>query len=125
NGAEATAPAPSTSRDVTARRLPARCAPGTAAGPAESPAGPPPPTEPAATRAATTARPASAAAGAGRLGVGDVHGESPPFELLVVELGDGRLGFGVGRHLDEAEAARLPGEAVGNHRGGLDGAALG
>src|SRR5207245_2402134 len=67
--------------------------------------------------AATTAA-AVAAAGAGRLRALDLDG--PAVDRRAVELADRLLGVFRRRHLDEAEAARAAGVAVGHHRRRLD-----
>src|SRR5205823_13543707 len=71
---------------------------------------------PAAAAAATRAR---------RLRIGDLHGDPATVQLAAVELGDRVLRFLGGVHLDESEAARLTGEAVGDHGRGEHVAALG
>src|SRR5439155_1660037 len=45
-------------------------------------------------------------------------------QLVAVQLGDRPLGLARRAHLDEAEAARPSGGAVGDHRGGLAGPGL-
>src|SRR3972149_8153233 len=56
--------------------------------------------------------------------LGLVHLECAAFELLAVELLDGLLSLAVRTHLNEAEAARLPGLAIGDDRDRLAGPSL-
>src|SRR5262245_28357019 len=81
-------------------------------------------TWPAAARTPTAAG-APAAAGPRGLRVGDLHGDAPAVELTPVELGARVLGLSGRVHLDEAKAARLSGEAVGDDGCGEDVTALG
>jgi hypothetical protein len=66
--------------------------------------------------AATTTAPKSTAstAGARFLWPRFIHGQGPATHFRTVESGNGRLGFGVRRHLNETEAARLPRELIRN-----------
>src|SRR6266550_7162993 len=65
---------------------------------------------------------AVAAAAAGAL-LGLIHPQRTPAELLAVEILDRARGIGA-RHLDEPEAARPAGVAIGDDAHRLDGAVL-
>src|SRR5262245_10821942 len=61
----------------------------------------------------STPRPATASSPAAKArGLGELHTQPPPIQLLAVELFDRRLGLFGRRHLDEAETARAPGLPV-------------
>src|SRR5207244_1488967 len=72
--------------------------------------------------AATTTPAASAAAARALTRLADV--QLAALQLVAVQLGDRPLGLARRAHLDEAEAARPSGGAVGDHRGGLAGPGL-
>src|SRR5262245_19108895 len=78
---------------------------------------------PRATTAGTTATAAARAtaaattAAAGGLRVGDLDRDPTAIQLAAVQLGDRVLRLLSGGHLDEAEAPRLPGKAIRDHRG--------
>jgi hypothetical protein len=71
----------------------------------------------AAVAAAAAATTTAAATGAIFAGFGDINGERPASVILAVEGGDGRLGLGVGGHLDESKAFGSAGIAVGDNFG--------
>src|SRR5581483_5846125 len=52
--------------------------------------------------------------------LGFVDGQGAPVELRAVQAVDRLLRLAAGAHLDEAEAARLPGKFVGDHAGRLN-----
>src|SRR5262245_19559078 len=71
-------------------------------------------------RARAAATPAATAPAGALTGLGD--GELAAVELVAVQLLDGAVGLLGRAHLDEPEAARLAGRAIGDDRGGLAGA---
>src|SRR3989337_1742049 len=77
------------------------------------------PAAPATATAATAAAKATAAGALG-LGTGLVHVQRATLKVLLVHAVDRRLGLGLGRHLDEPEAARLAAELVFKNRGLLN-----
>src|SRR5688500_17218739 len=91
---------------------------------ASTPAPRAPATWAAAARATTTRTPPAAATRARCLRVRDLDRAAPAVELAAVELRDRVLGVFGRVHLDEAEAARLPGEPVGDDGGRQDVTAL-
>src|SRR5829696_8644562 len=79
------------------------------------------------TTTAAAAAPAEATAtpaGARRHRLGLVHGQVASAEAVVVQLLDRALGFFIGRHLDEAEAARTASCHVAHDFHALDRATL-
>jgi hypothetical protein len=51
---------------------------------------------------------------------GFVHGKPPALQILAVQLGYGRFGCGLGRHLDKPETARFSAEPVLDHVNGCN-----
>src|SRR5438309_6040637 len=76
----------------------------------------------AAAWASAAATPAASAAARALARLADV--QLAALQLVAVQLGDRPLGLARRAHLDEAEAARPSGGAVGDHRGGLAGPGL-
>src|SRR5437899_10670428 len=76
----------------------------------------------AAAWASAAATPAASAAACALARLADV--QLAALQLVAVQLGDRPLGLARRAHLDEAEAARPSGAAVGDHRGGLAGPGL-
>jgi hypothetical protein len=74
----------------------------------------------AATPAVATAATTTAAAATFLTGTGFVYGECAATVLLPVEGGDGGVGFGVVRHLDEPEALAAAGVPVVDDLGGYN-----
>src|SRR6185437_6489909 len=74
--------------------------------------------------ASTTSEPATTATAAAAI-LGLLHRDLASLDVAAVDLVDGLLGLVIGRHLDEAEATRAAGLAIGDDLGIGDGAERG
>src|SRR5207237_521668 len=87
---------------------------------ADSPQGQQPQQPGAGAATAAPAKAAAATAAAALLGPGLIDRQRPAVNFLAIHRGDGRLGFLVGAHFDEAKALGTAGVAVHDDLGGLD-----